>query len=191
MQKTVAILAIISITLASLLAVQVAQNGGFSSVGRLIQPQPSAKEVQAAEQAGNDYYSNNNSTTMLQQQVIATGGSESNNNNNNASAPLDAESMVLNHVFNKAGRSVVQITSKVNTVIPNIIINGNPLEQQSTRLGSGFLYDSAGRIITNNHVVDGAKTVDVTFVDGNIFSAKVVGTDAFSDIAVPASAGGA
>ncbi|HEU0048656.1 MAG TPA: trypsin-like peptidase domain-containing protein, partial [Nitrososphaera sp.] len=46
------------------------------------------------------------------------------------------------------------------------------------------VYDAEGRIITNNHVVDGAKTVDVTFVDGNIYSAKVVGTDAFSDIAV-------
>ena len=39
-------------------------------------------------------------------------------------------------------------------------------------------------IITNSHVVDEAKTVDVTFVDGNRYSAKVVGTDIYSDIAV-------
>jgi S1-C subfamily serine protease len=58
------------------------------------------------------------------------------------------------------------------------------LEGQSTRLGSGFVYDNQGHIVTNNHVVGGAKTVDVTFVDGNVYSAKVIGTDPFSDIAV-------
>lgn len=97
---------------------------------------------------------------------------------------LDTESAALNQVFKETSNSVVQITSSVKTVVPNIIINGNPLEQQSTRLGSGFVYDTEGRIITNNHVVDGAKTVDVTFVDGNTYSAKVAGTDTFSDIAL-------
>ncbi|MGC1931779.1 MAG: hypothetical protein WA667_22645 [Candidatus Nitrosopolaris sp.] len=43
-----------------------------------------------------------------------------------------------------------------------IIINGNPLGSQSTRLGSGFVYDIQGHIITNNHVIDGANTADVT-----------------------------
>ncbi len=65
-----------------------------------------------------------------------------------------------------------------------IIINGNPLGGQSTRLGSGFVYDKQGRIITNNHVIDGANTADVTFVDGNTYRAKVIGKDPSSDIAV-------
>jgi S1-C subfamily serine protease len=65
-----------------------------------------------------------------------------------------------------------------------IIINGNPLGGQSTRLGSGFVYDKQGHIITNNHVIDGAITADVTFVDGNSYRAKVVGNDPSSDIAV-------
>jgi len=65
-----------------------------------------------------------------------------------------------------------------------VIINGNPLESQSTKLGSGFVYDTSGHIITNNHVVEGAKTVDVRFVDGNIYSANVIGTDPYNDIAV-------
>ena len=93
----------------------------------------------------------------------------------------------LTGIFKQVENSVVQITSKVqnNNDNPQIIINGNPLEQQqSTRLGSGFVFDDQGYIITNNHVVDQAKTVDVTFADGNIYSAKVVGTDPFSDIAV-------
>lgn len=90
----------------------------------------------------------------------------------------------LTIIFKQVENSVVQITSKVSTVNQNIIINGSPLESQSTRLGSGFVYDRLGHIITNNHVVDGAKTVDVRFVDGNIYSANVVGTDPFNDIAV-------
>jgi S1-C subfamily serine protease len=90
----------------------------------------------------------------------------------------------LTVLFKKTENSVVQITSKVSTVNPYIIVNGNPLESQSTRLGSGFVYDSAGHIITNHHVVADAKEVDVRFVDGNIYSAKVLGTDPYNDIAV-------
>ena len=88
----------------------------------------------------------------------------------------------LTSIFKKVENSVVQITSKVSTVDNNVIINGEPL--QSTRLGSGFVYDKEGRIITNNHVVEGSKTVNVTFVDGNTYTAKVVGTDPDNDIAV-------
>ncbi len=87
-------------------------------------------------------------------------------------------------IFKKVENSVVQITSKVSTVDNSVIINGSPLQSQSTRLGSGFVYDKDGRIITNNHVVEGSKTVNVTFVDGNTYTAKVVGTDPDNDIAV-------
>ncbi|HEY3094226.1 MAG TPA: trypsin-like peptidase domain-containing protein [Nitrososphaera sp.] len=164
-QKVVAILLIISVLLSSALAVQVMRDGGLA-LGQLVSPatQPSSA-TPAAQEDGNK-----NATSA------STGAPES--------AILDTESAALNQVFKKAGGSVVQITSSVKTVVPNIIINGNPLESQSTRLGSGFVYDTDGRIITNNHVIDGSKSVDVTFVDGNTYSAKVVGTDAFSDIAV-------
>ena len=90
----------------------------------------------------------------------------------------------LTVLFKNVENSVVQITSKVSTVNNNIIINGAPLESESSRLGSGFVYDTSGRIITNNHVVDGSDVVDVRFIDGNVYSAKVVGTDKFNDIAV-------
>lgn len=98
----------------------------------------------------------------------------------NATAPA----ATLSAVFKQTENSVVQITSKVSDVNNNIIINGNPLESQSSRLGSGFIYDDQGHIVTNNHVIEGADTVDVTFVDGNTYSAKVIGKDAFSDLAV-------
>jgi S1-C subfamily serine protease len=60
----------------------------------------------------------------------------------------------------------------------------NSCLQNATALGSGFVYDKQGHIITNNHVLGGTKIVDVIFVDGNRYTAKVVGTDAYSDIAV-------
>jgi S1-C subfamily serine protease len=95
-----------------------------------------------------------------------------------------AQSLSLTAIFKQAENSVVQVTSKVSNPNIQIIINGNPLENQSTRLGSGFVFDNQGHIITNYHVVGNAKTVDVTFVDGNSYNAKVIGTDPFSDIAV-------
>ena len=76
--------------------------------------------------------------------------------------------------------SVVQITSKTSTI--NILTNTQT--QNTTALGSGFVYDKIGHIITNSHVISGAKIVDVTFVDGNRFTAKVIGRDPYSDIAV-------
>jgi S1-C subfamily serine protease len=95
-----------------------------------------------------------------------------------------AQSLSLTAIFKQAENSVVQVTSKVSNPNIQIIINGNPLENQSTRLGSGFVFDNQGHIITNYHVVGNAKTVDVTFVDGNSYNAKVIGIDPFSDIAV-------
>ena len=90
----------------------------------------------------------------------------------------------LTQIFKQVENSVVQITSRVSNSNMQIIINGNPLGAQSTRLGSGFVYDKQGHIITNNHVIDGANTADVTFVDGNTYRAKVIGKDPSSDIAV-------
>jgi serine protease Do len=53
-----------------------------------------------------------------------------------------------------------------------------------TAEGSGFVWDSAGHIVTNNHVVEGASKISVTFSDGSSYAAKVVGTDPNSDLAV-------
>jgi len=85
----------------------------------------------------------------------------------------------LGKVFNKVQGSVVQITSKVST---GFQLNGETVQQ--SRLGSGFVYDTQGHIVTNYHVVSGSETVDVTFIDGNTYTAKVVGSDKDSDLAV-------
>jgi serine protease Do len=56
--------------------------------------------------------------------------------------------------------------------------------QRQRGLGSGFIINTDGTIITNNHVVDSAEKIVVTLSDGKSFDAKVVGTDPKSDIAV-------
>jgi serine protease Do len=61
----------------------------------------------------------------------------------------------------------------------------HPIQERSGGLGSGFIYDKDGLIITNAHVVRGAKTVNVKLQDGRTFKdAKVLGIDTRSDIAV-------
>lgn len=51
--------------------------------------------------------------------------------------------------------------------------------------GSGFVYDSQGHIVTNNHVVNGATNVTVTFFDGSAETARIIGTpDVYSDLAL-------
>ena len=63
--------------------------------------------------------------------------------------------------------------------MPNV-----PQGRQAEALGSGFIWDDQGNIVTNHHVVDGAEKVTVTFADGATVAATVVGYDADSDLAV-------
>jgi S1-C subfamily serine protease len=85
----------------------------------------------------------------------------------------------LTELFTRVEKSVVQITSTSSSRSSYL----NPFASNS-RLGSGFVYDSNRHIITNSHVVADSKNIDVTFMDGNIYSAKLMGSDPFTDIAV-------
>jgi len=58
------------------------------------------------------------------------------------------------------------------------------MRQRPTATGSGFIYDAQGHVITNNHVVEGAKTITVKLSDGTEHDATIVGTDPDSDLAV-------
>jgi S1-C subfamily serine protease len=102
----------------------------------------------------------------------------------NIAFPSTAQSTNLTSIFKKVENSVVRISAKTPNPNLQIIINGIPLSNKSTRLGSGFVYDKQGHIITNTHVIDGASTADVTFVDGNTYRAKMIGKDTSGDIAV-------
>jgi S1-C subfamily serine protease len=90
----------------------------------------------------------------------------------------------LPDVFQKVENSVVQITSTKSNPNEVIILNGVPQTGRSTALGSGFVYDNQGHIVTNYHVVSGVKKADVTFTDGNTYSANVVGKDPNSDLGI-------
>jgi serine protease Do len=61
---------------------------------------------------------------------------------------------------------------------------GNRRHEIITGVGSGFFISADGYAVTNNHVVDHAKTVQVTTDDGTIYTAKVIGTDPKTDLAL-------
>ena len=87
-------------------------------------------------------------------------------------------------LFKMTQNSVVKITSTVSDQSEVTIINGVPSNGQATMLGSGFVYDTAGHIVTNAHVVGQNKSVYVTLTDGNTYNANVVGVDPYNDLAV-------
>jgi S1-C subfamily serine protease len=66
----------------------------------------------------------------------------------------------------------------------NLPVPQGPREYYSKGLGSGFVWDKEGHIVTNNHVVTGADRISVTFQDGTTVPGEVVGTDPDSDLAV-------
>src|SRR5437899_5983638 len=117
-----------------------------------------------------------NDMAIQQHPINSTSPPEQNANTSSSSATPSP----LKTIFKQVEKSVVQITSKIPAA-PDAL---NPQSPNATALGSGFVYDNQGHIITNGHVVGYAKIVDVTFVDGSRYTAKVVGTDIYSDIAV-------
>ncbi len=112
-------------------------------------------------------------------------------------ASLAKDQDALAQLYNQIAPSVVsiQVTSKAEDTsggfqLPNIpglprmpgTPNGDaPLQQGE---GSGFIFDNDGHIVTNNHVVDGATSVNVVFNDGHWAKAEVVATDPQADLAV-------
>ena len=79
------------------------------------------------------------------------------------------DSLILTQLYNMTRRSVVLISVTTPT---------------ASGTGSGFVYDTQGRIITNNHVVESATSIQVTFLDGTQLPATLLGTDPYSDMAV-------
>jgi S1-C subfamily serine protease len=98
----------------------------------------------------------------------------------------------LGQIYVSVNPSVVNIrTVQRQTVVFPVVpeMPGYPFPQGPQEFvrqgsGSGFVWDTLGHIVTNNHVVEGADRITVTFHDDTIASAKVVGTDPESDLAV-------
>jgi 2-alkenal reductase len=94
----------------------------------------------------------------------------------------DAEELLLINIYERVNPSVVNIVVTVedDELAGSLPENLFPAQGQ----GSGFIVDNNGHIVTNNHVIQDAKKVEVTFYDGATVSAEVVGADPDSDIAV-------
>jgi len=91
-------------------------------------------------------------------------------------------------VYQRVLPSVVSITVARTVTTPQLEFPSNPQNPtpdfQQRGAGSGFIWDTEGHIITNNHVIEGAEIIRVTFSDGTSVLADLVGADASSDLAV-------
>jgi S1-C subfamily serine protease len=96
---------------------------------------------------------------------------QSNRGNSSEPSLTSYSESSIPELFDKIKSSVVQISPSSNST-------------NSSLLGSGFIYDKYGHILTNSHVVENASTVLVTFIDGNQYDAIVKGKDPINDIAV-------
>jgi putative serine protease PepD len=87
----------------------------------------------------------------------------------------------VNEIYRKARSGVVEVIATESSSDSPFPGGGSGSSQAQ---GSGFVYDSDGHIVTNQHVVDGATSVTIRFADGRKMSAQVVGTDLSTDLAV-------
>jgi len=95
-----------------------------------------------------------------------------------AQATNDLEAQVIS-VYGDAAPSVVNVTSRYVVID---FFRRYTTEQEGT--GSGFIWDDAGHIVTNYHVIENADEVVVSFANGDTYDAKVIGVDAANDLAV-------
>jgi S1-C subfamily serine protease len=124
----------------------------------------------------------NNGTIVLMLIFLASGtffGIANAQNLDEASNISNNKSLSLNDLFELVENSIVQVTKTMPPANPY-----GPDKENSTALGSGFIYNDKGYIVTNNHVVENAKVVDITFINGDRYTANITGTDPFSDLAV-------
>lgn len=104
---------------------------------------------------------------------------------------LAAYESALENVYETVSPQVVniQVTMPASSMDFQNIPGFNDIPQDqvpqfNSALGSGFIWDTKGNIVTNNHVVDSATEIEVTFSDGTTVPATLVGADPYSDLAV-------
>ena len=97
-------------------------------------------------------------------------------------ANVSSNQLSVGEIAQQDTKSVVEIVATDPAANTSPFPNGE--EGSSQAEGTGWVYDNAGHIVTNNHVIDGASSVKVTFSDGKSYTAKVVGTDPSTDLAV-------
>jgi putative serine protease PepD len=97
----------------------------------------------------------------------------------NGEPAANTTGLSVSDIYQRTQKGVVEITVTTSQ-------STNPFGGQQTQQaqGSGFVYDSNGRIITNQHVVEGATSISVRFWNGKTYKAEVVGSDPSTDLAV-------
>ena len=110
--------------------------------------------------------------TLSPPQIIVTNGHGPSIVGEETSLPVTRD-LTLIQIFERTEEGVVQ----VNVHRTSDVLGANGV-------GSGFVFDKNGHIITNEHVVENSDIVTVTFLDGRSYNAEVIGVDAATDIAV-------
>lgn len=117
-------------------------------------------------------------------------GTSISNNTSNRNTTIKADKQ-LNVTVESQVTKIVQELEEAVVGVVNIQNNfqdfGGLTEESEAGTGSGVVYKKDGKyayIVTNNHVVEGAKSVEVTLADGSRIPAEIVGTDIFTDLAV-------
>ena len=86
--------------------------------------------------------------------------------------------------FAKKNLTLIELFEKSEEGVVKIKVERISSQGDTSDVGSGFVYDNLGHIITNAHVVADANKATVTFLDGSQYSAEIIGKDKFTDIAV-------
>ena len=124
--------------------------------------------------------------TVVEQ--ITTSSASSQNSSTQSSTAIPASStseggLSVNQIYKKASPGVVDITTKSIQQGSNNGFFSTPSQAEYGE-GAGVVYDMRGDILTDEHVVAGATTVNVHFQDGVTAAARVLGTDPSTDVAV-------
>ena len=103
-----------------------------------------------------------------------------------AASQVPPKALSIGDIYQRSAGGVVQVTSTSVVTVPADPFFGDlfPSQQQQQSLGSGFVIDKTGHIVTNYHVVQGAKKINVSFSNGASTKATIVGVDPSSDLAV-------
>ena len=92
------------------------------------------------------------------------------------------------NVVNKLEKEVTVTDSGISDGIENIydavVVVENYQNSKLVGIGSGFIYDKDGYIMTNYHVIEKAKEIKVTLMSGEVLSASIIGSDEYADIAI-------
>jgi serine protease Do len=99
-------------------------------------------------------------------------------------APPGAGGLTVRQVVERVKPAVVQIVTDQGAAGTDMLGNPRGNRGRRTGVGSGVIYDQQGHVLTNHHVVAGARDMAVALPDGRTFDARTVGTDPDTDLAV-------